>query len=61
MAISHGQFAVIEFPVYELEKGGPLPGAMGELLVKRLLAHGFRAGHFRFIGDDDMPIQRGAM
>jgi hypothetical protein len=56
VAISHGQFAVVEVPVYELEKGGPLPGAMGELLVKRL-AHGFRAGPFiRFIVDDETPI-----
>jgi hypothetical protein len=31
---------------------------MDELLVKRL-THGLRAGPFRFIGDDEMPIERG--
>jgi hypothetical protein len=60
VAISHGQFAVIELPVYKLEKGGPLPRAMGELLVKRP-AHGFRAGPFRLTGDDETPINRGVM
>jgi hypothetical protein len=52
--------SVIELSVYELEKGGPLPGAMGELLVKRP-AHGFRAGPFRLTGDDETPIKRGVM
>jgi hypothetical protein len=60
VTISHGQFAVIELPVYELRKGGPLSGAIGELLVKRP-AHGFRAGPFRLTGDDETPIKRGVM
>jgi hypothetical protein len=45
-------------PVYELEKGGPFPRAMGDELAKRL-AHGVRAGLFLFVGDDETPIERG--
>ena len=46
--------------VYELEEGASLPWAMGEQIVKRL-AHGFRAGPFLFIGDDETPIERGVV
>jgi hypothetical protein len=58
VAVSHGSFAVIQLSVYELEKGGPFPRAMGELLVKPL-THGFRAGPFLFVVDDETPIERG--
>jgi hypothetical protein len=43
--------------IYELEKGGPLPKATGELLVKRL-THGLRTGLFLFVGYDETPIER---
>jgi hypothetical protein len=60
VAISHGQCAVIELSVYDLEKGGPLPGVMIELIVKRM-AHSFRAGPFCFTDDDETHIKRGVM
>jgi hypothetical protein len=44
-------------PVYNLEKGGPFPRAMGELLVKRL-AHGLLADPFLFVGDDETSVER---
>jgi hypothetical protein len=58
VAVSPDKFAVIKFPVYELEKRSPFPRSMGKPLVKRF-AHRLRAGPFLIVGDDETQIERG--
>ncbi len=50
VAVSHAYFTIVQLSIYELEKGGPFPRTMNELLC---------AGSFLFTGDDGMPIERG--